>query len=334
MDSSTDHNSPLVTVVVPAHNEEDFIVRCLASILRVDWPAGRIEILVIDHASTDKTAIRARDGGARVLTHANGKIGSVRNAGLVAASGQFVAYVDADCEVPLTWIRNAVTLLEREETVGAVGGPCLCPTRSTWVERTFAARQTTLGNRAVNAIATSSFIARRSVLLDVGLFDESLTSGEDDDISQRIRARRLTLVSSPDSHVIHYGYPRTLRAVVRKERWHGSSQLESRSTLDVTLILTHLFAVTTAALPLTLAAWALLRTAHSLAIVFATLVLELIPPLFYAAKRYSARPREAHLIPAWLAVGYAYFFGRSLGLADNYWRRFTASRSGARQRPT
>ena len=329
MDASGFSDTPFVSVLIPAHNEEDFIGRCISSIQGLDWPAERLEVLVIDHSSTDATATRVHQGGARVLTKSDGKIGSVRNAGLLATTGEFVAYVDADCAVPSTWLRKGIALLETGVSIGAVGGPCLCPVTSTWIERTFAPREPSAGDKKAETLATSSFITRRSLLLEVGLFDETLTSGEDDNISQRIRARDLALISSADCHVVHYGYPRTLRAVARKERWHGSSQLESRAKLDVTLVLTHLFAAATAALPVALPLWLFSRTARSLDVLLAILFIQLLPPLLYAGKRFRSRHREAHLIPAWLTVGYAYFFGRSLGLVSNYSRRCAAFRNAA-----
>src|SRR5262249_31706996 len=152
----------------------------------------------------------------RVIQQDTGPIGAVRNAGLKAARGAFIAYVDGDCTVARTWLSGAIALLEADHGVGAVGGPCLSPIDGTWVERSLASSR--LCQRDVTraeALATSSFVARRSLLQEVGLFDETLLSGEDDDMSRKIRSRGLALVSSPACHVIHYGYPRTWWDVVK-----------------------------------------------------------------------------------------------------------------------
>lgn len=313
---------PVVSVIVPAHNEEDFIARCLASLRDLDWPADRLEILVVDHQSSDSTAAIARSAGASVLHHGPGKIGSVRNAGLKLARGEFVAYVDADCIVPRTWLRTAIALLDSATGVGAVGGPCLAPGTGTWVEQGLAATGASPGAVATaNTLATSSFIARTSLLRDLGLFDESLMSGEDDDMSVRIRRRGLILKSASDCHIVHYGFPRTWSSLVGKERWHGCNHLEVRSGLDITLILTHLFLLASVALPLLAIAAPLWPTPEIMFGLLGAVAAQFILPLLYALKRLRAYPADWRLIGHFVVVGYGYFVGRALGLIENYRRR-------------
>lgn len=318
---------PLVSVVVPARNEERHIGQCVSSIQRTEWPAEQLEILVIDHFSSDATSTVAHAAGAVVLQHVGGNISSVRNRGLNAANGEFVAYVDADCTVSRTWLHSAISLLEHDPRIGAVGGPCLCPENSTWVERSFAPIEPCGKLQEARSLATSSFVARTSVLRQLGYFDESLVSGEDDAISARIRERGLILVSTPDCHIVHYGYPRTWWGVVFKERWHGSNQLESRLSIDANLVLTHLFLFATLALvpllALRFAAWSVGGYDAFLGAICA----QFLPPLFYALKKLRSRKRDWRLTLPWLAIGYAYYLGRAWGLLGNYWRRYRVART-------
>src|SRR6185312_3212678 len=116
-------------------------------------PRKQLEIWVIDNCSTDSTAEQARMAGAGVLHAPAGRIGAVRNVGLRAAKGEFVAYVDGDCEVPPTWLQTAVDLLQSDASTGAVGGPCLSPADGTWVQRSLAPSKTSSGVvRAAKAI--------------------------------------------------------------------------------------------------------------------------------------------------------------------------------------
>lgn len=311
---------PLVSVVIAAHNEERFVERCLLSIKDCDWPTDRLEIIVVDHGSTDRTAVLASHAGARVIPQKGGMIGAVRNAGLKDARGDYVAYVDADCTVPKTWLRTAVALLASRATTGAVGGPCLSPEAGTWVERCLAASHSSPGLiEEAKTLATSSFITRSSLLREVGRFDEGLRSGEDDDISLRIRRHGFALFSLTDCHVIHHGFSRTLRSVVEKEKWHGSNQIEVRSELDITLLLTHLFLITSVILIPAMLLTAVRPT--SLYVLIADILLQFAPPFLFAVKRLRQSPSDWHLILGLLVVGYAYFAGRSLGIIANYWRR-------------
>jgi glycosyltransferase involved in cell wall biosynthesis len=319
---------PLVTVIVPARNEEAWIQQCIASIRYTGWPAEALEIIVVDNCSTDATADRAARATARVIHHDTGTIGAVRNAGLKAARGDFVAYVDGDCTVARTWLRGAIELLQADDRVGAVGGPCLSPHRGTWVERSLAPCNLTQRDvTRVEALATSSFIARKSLLLEVGLFDEALLSGEDDDMSRRIRGRGYVLLSAPDCHIVHYGYPRTWWAVIRKQTWHGSNQLETRSGLDLTLLLTHVFLVSAIASAVLLALAGIHRTWGAFGGLIAALLCASIPPFSYAVKTLRLQQwRDPRLLRR-VAIGFAYFSGRSWGLLLNYWRRLGGSRA-------
>lgn len=313
---------PSVSVLIPAHNEEEHISDCIASVLRTGWPRDRLEILVIDHSSTDSTAKLAQLSGARVLQISAGRIGAVRNSGLAAAKGEYVAYVDGDCSVPPTWLQAAIGLLESDVGIGAVGGPCLSPIDGTWAERCLAPSDIRPGGvKRVSALATSSFIARTSLLREEGAFDETLISGEDDDMSNRIRSRGLELVSSSDCHIVHHGYPQTWLDVLKKEIWHGSHHLEVRTRLDLTLILTFAFLAASGALPVLLVGALVVPGVKSLLVLSAGLLLQFTPPLLFALKRIRQSQRDWHLILHLLAIGYAYFAGHSLGVLGNLRRR-------------
>lgn len=322
---------PSVSVLIPAHNEEDHIGACISSVLRTGWPRERLEILVIDNCSIDSTAKQARTAGADVVHAPSGRIGSVRNVGLAAARGEFVAYVDGDCEVPSRWLQTAVDLLQADPTIGAVGGPCLSPAAGTWVQRSLAPSEVGSGVivRPAKAIATSSFIARTSLLREAGRFDETLISGEDDDMSNRIQARGLALVSASDCHIVHHGYPPTWRDVFKKEIWHGRHHIEVRTKFDLTLILTFVFAFASFVLPFLLAGSLLAHGDKLLYALGADVLLQSAPPILFALKRIRQSARDWRLALPVLAVGYAYFAGHSVGVLVNLWERIVSRPQGS-----
>ncbi|MCB0791851.1 MAG: glycosyltransferase family 2 protein, partial [Flavobacteriales bacterium] len=87
---------PNVSVVVPCHNAAPWIEATLTSVLAQDWPG--LEVIVVDDGSVDDSADRVarRFPQVRLLRQANAGVAAARNAGLKAASGDWVAFVDAD----------------------------------------------------------------------------------------------------------------------------------------------------------------------------------------------------------------------------------------------
>jgi glycosyltransferase involved in cell wall biosynthesis len=91
--------SALVSVIVPAFNAEAFIVAALESVARQTYP--RLEIIVVDDGSTDRTAdlVRAfarRDPRVRLIQQPNAGVAAARNAAISASRGDFIAPIDAD----------------------------------------------------------------------------------------------------------------------------------------------------------------------------------------------------------------------------------------------
>ncbi|MDQ4144426.1 MAG: glycosyltransferase family 2 protein [Actinomycetota bacterium] len=91
----TDHSRPLVTVVIPAHNAEQFIEDALTSVFRQTYHP--IQCIVVDDGSTDKTGARVSEFPlAHYIVQANTGVASARNAGARVGKGSYVAFLDAD----------------------------------------------------------------------------------------------------------------------------------------------------------------------------------------------------------------------------------------------
>jgi glycosyltransferase involved in cell wall biosynthesis len=123
-DLSATETEDLVTVVIPARNEERAIVACLDSILAQDWTA--LEVLVVDGDSTDRTVeiieeYAARDPRVHLLHNPRRIIPVSLNVALAAASARWLVRVDAHAAVPPEYVRLAVGHLQTEQ-YGGVGG--------------------------------------------------------------------------------------------------------------------------------------------------------------------------------------------------------------------
>lgn len=122
---------PTVTVIIAARNEEENISRCLASMEKLSYPRDKLDIVVVDDRSTDRTAeiimnFAKRDRSVRLLTATpgSGKLQGKTNAitqGVEASQGEIILFTDADCEVPSGWVEETVKHYT-DETVGLVAG--------------------------------------------------------------------------------------------------------------------------------------------------------------------------------------------------------------------
>lgn len=88
------HEWPLVSVVIPAFNAEAFIGEAIESVHAQDY--RRVEVIVVDDGSTDHTAAVASRYAVKALRQEHGGQAAARNAGLAAAGGTFVSFLDAD----------------------------------------------------------------------------------------------------------------------------------------------------------------------------------------------------------------------------------------------
>ena len=113
---------PLVSLIVPAYDEEEVIADKVANALRLDWPRERLQIIVADDGSTDATPERAREAGADLVLELppGGKVAALNEA-VAEADGEFLAFSDANSE----WAPDALGRLLApfsDERVGYVCG--------------------------------------------------------------------------------------------------------------------------------------------------------------------------------------------------------------------
>ena len=158
--------SALVSVVVPAFNAEHLIGEAIASI-RIQRVRGPIELIVVDDGSTDHTAAAARAAGAEaiIVRESNGGIGAARNVGVNAATGTYLAFVDADDVWP------AESLSRRLEALVGAGAEAAFGTVEQFGQGVPAEPPTL-------ALLAGSMLIVRDAFLRVGLFDETVAVGE------------------------------------------------------------------------------------------------------------------------------------------------------------
>jgi succinoglycan biosynthesis protein ExoA len=230
---------PRISVILPVRNEVRSLGRLLDQLTQQDYPADRFEILVADGRSTDGTRALVEQKAStspvsvRVVDNPGIRSGPGRNAGVTAASGDIILFIDGHCEIPSTQLlRDTVTLLEE------TGADCLCRPQPLiafsprGVARIIAnARASALGHGRDSLIynmshsgfvhpASSGATYRRPVFDRVGMYDESFDACEDVEFNTRVATAGYQAYTDPRLSV--YYEPRSsFRGLFRQMMRYG-----------------------------------------------------------------------------------------------------------------
>lgn len=203
--------APLVTVIVPAWNEESDIGGCIEAIGHQDHPSDRIQLVVVDGASDDGTVEELRRAAAPfafaevvVATNPARRTSISLNAGLALAKGEYVARVDARSRIGPSYVSTCIGVLDTRSDVGVVGGAQVAQPRGGGLVEAGIARA--LRNPWATGLSryrrsTSSGpsdtvwmgVFRTADLRFLGGWAEEVALNEDFDLNERFRARGLTV---------------------------------------------------------------------------------------------------------------------------------------------
>jgi glycosyltransferase involved in cell wall biosynthesis len=215
----------VVTFVVPTYNEQEHIVACLQSIRNLELPPSvdKVEMVVVDNLSTDATAERARAQGAIVVAIPPQTISKSRNVGAATGSGDWLAFIDADCELHPRWLFYGVEHLS-SPTVVAMGSRIAKPPPSaTWVEEAIYELAEDNGEepwRTVDWMTTRNLLVKRAAFQTIGGFAEELHTCEDTDLGYRL-GRLGDQIFERRIETQHHRDARTLREHFRREAWRS-----------------------------------------------------------------------------------------------------------------
>lgn len=212
--AKTGAETPLISVVVPTRNNERTLAECLASVRAQNY--APVELVVVDNHSHDATARLAGETADQVIV-AGPERSSQRNAGIEAAAGEWVLWLDSDMLLPDDALTRCVITADQTGAV-AVALP----------ERTIGAGFWTASRALERACYTDDpglqnpRFVRRDYLLSIGGFDGSMAGPEDTDLRLRMVADGVAcavadvLVNHDEGHL-------RLAEVVRKRVYYGRS---------------------------------------------------------------------------------------------------------------
>ncbi len=200
-----------VSIIVPAYNAQKTIQKCITSLLNLDYPMDKYEIIIVDNNSTDKTAELIKSYSR--VTYANEKIQGrsyTRNTGAVIAKGELLAFIDADVFLDKDWLKNLVKNFQNENIGGGQGR--VIPSNDDGQEslNNFRIRQQNESTSNTNIILrlmyfespmvnSAACMYRKEAFEFVGGFDVLLERHEDIDLAKRVSLAGFDLVAVSES---------------------------------------------------------------------------------------------------------------------------------------
>lgn len=182
----------MLSIVIPALNEERLLPHCLYSLRSQDY-GGEYEIVVADNGSTDSTADIARSHGVRVVScPENRSVFYARQVGADAATGDIIIQADADTMYPPDWLRRIAERFAADPKVVAVSGRFAYMDPPSWEKTEYSVRH------AINRLTArlfgrpflvsgATFAFRRSAFLKVGGYHGISYSADQYGIADRLR---------------------------------------------------------------------------------------------------------------------------------------------------
>ncbi len=205
---------PLVSIIIPALNEELWIRRSIDSVLRQTWK--HLEVIVVNDGSTDNTEAICRTYRNRIryIRQEWRGVSAARNRGIFLSSGSLIGFLDADDELFPDMVDHLVKQLLRFPQAGAASGAFVlegdyAPIRKPGRGSIFANGESSgiihsfFDVLDKTIVCTGSMLVRREVLDQVGHFNEALHVGEDMELWCRIGGNFPWVFSDREMMIYH-----------------------------------------------------------------------------------------------------------------------------------
>lgn len=219
---------PALSILIPAYNEEDSIGETIENLLKTNYPKKKLEIIVIDDGSKDKTCEIARRFKDKIKVLRSKHLGKAAalNFGLKHAKNDFVAVMDADTTLEKNALRNCVNYFEGEE-VAAVTSHILLKQKNSFLQKlqhiefmiVALTRKVRESLNLIDATPGPLSIYRKKILLELGGFDEKNLL-EDVEIAWRLLRNGYKIKMAYDA-MVYSNYPSSLKGWWKQRaRWN------------------------------------------------------------------------------------------------------------------
>ena len=218
---------PRISVVVCAYNAADTLEDNLTSLEALTYPD--VEIILVNDGSRDRTSeIGHAHPTVKVIDIPNGGLSAARNVGLAAATGEIVAYTDADTRVDRDWLTFLVQPFLTSDVAGS-GGPNVVPADDPPTAQCIARApggptHVLLDDRIAEHVPGCNMAFRRDALLAIGGFNPIyLRAGDDVDVCWRLQARGWKIGFASSALVWHH-HRSSVKAYWRQQVGYGEGE--------------------------------------------------------------------------------------------------------------
>jgi glycosyltransferase involved in cell wall biosynthesis len=181
-----------VDFIVPAYNAETTIKGCIEKILELEY-GGKIKIIAINDGSSDRTLEileSLKDKRLKIINcKKNMGIAAATNKGIKSSKSHYVAVVESDAYIDKDWLDKLLPNL-KDKNIAGVGGIIRCYTKTTRIARVggyeLERRYDKLSKRFTRQVSATNVIYRTKVFEEIGLFDESMIYGHENEFNQRL----------------------------------------------------------------------------------------------------------------------------------------------------
>lgn len=210
-----------VSVVAAVFNEAEKIANCLKSLSNQNYK--NIEIILVDDYSTDKTVAIAKQTSTSlelnlkiIKLNQHKERGVARNTGANKASGEYILFIDADMKLSKKVIAECIRLVRSNLDIKAIIIPEESFGESFWAKCRRLEKQCYIGDDRIEAAR----FFEKEAFWKVGSWNDKMISGEDWDLTRRIRARYR--VARIKSFIYHHEYKLTLWKAIKKKFYYAS----------------------------------------------------------------------------------------------------------------
>lgn len=202
--------SPLVSIIIPCKEIDDYARKCIKHCKKLDY--RNFEIILLPDEPIEKI------DGVKIIPTGPVTPGAKRNVGIANSHGEICAFIDSDAYPTRDWLSNATRYLD-DPQVAAVGGPGVTPNEDSVMKKAsgyvlssfmvgrISNRYKVKHNFSSHDIHSCNFIASKTVLKEVGGWNEKYWPGEDTLICLAMKGLGKRLIEASDVVVYHHRRP-------------------------------------------------------------------------------------------------------------------------------
>lgn len=223
----------MISVVIVSRRLEK-LKGCIISLLNQSYQ--NFEIIIIWNGNIDNlnklknlNKLDKNKNRIKIITDGSNNVSRGRNLGIKNSVGQFIAFTDDDCEAAKYWLEYLLNKLVNNSTLAGTGS--IRDVKNTYnrLAVLWGLAYIKVGNLDIKYqsfndnniyLCTSSALFRKQILIQLDGFDENLTSGEDSDLSHRIKTQGYFLQLEPKAYLSHY-HPETWKGMIKQQVWYG-----------------------------------------------------------------------------------------------------------------